>query len=216
MSVCDDVLSRVKIRDVYRALGGPDPRRTGRDTWRAPAFWRSGDGFNVSGDDARGIFHDFVDDSGGGILDLVVRVRGGNRADALRWLADFAGVPFEDTPLAADDRERRAQERRELERALPDARHWRRAAVWMAESLLENLKAALFDANRPQPDTGEIAHVESMLASLRRKEGGELLAEFNWWLQHHPGLTASLVRSAKQRDAAERRALAAYLRGAAA
>ena len=198
--VTAEVLNRVKISDVYQALGGPKLRKM-----RGPAFWRGGDGFNVSLEDSRGLWHDFTTDEGGGLLDLVVQVRGGNRADALRWLADLAGVPMDDTPLSPEDRERWAAERRELERDLPAARYWRRAAVNMGEELLDQLKTALLDPMLPQPEIGEIGHVENVLRSLQRVDGAGLVAEYRWWLEHHPGLTAAMVASAKRLERAQRR-----------
>jgi hypothetical protein len=201
-----DVLARVKISDVYAALGGPKLRKM-----RGPAFWRGGDGFNVSLDDGRGVWHDFTTDEGGGVLDLVVRVRGGNRADALRFVADLTGLPMDDTPLTPEDRERWAAERRELERELPTARYWRRAAVSMAEELLVSLKSALFDPTLPLPEVDEIGHVENMMRSLQQQDGAALVAEFGWWLQHHPGLTLAMVASVKRLERAQRRALLAYL-----
>jgi hypothetical protein len=207
----EDILSRVRISQVYQALTGVQPRGRG-DVWRAPAVWRKGDGFNVSLDDSRGVWHDFTTDDGGGILDLVVRVRGGTRADALRWCGDLAGVPLEDRTYSAEDRARWAQAQKELESELPTAEYWRRAAVSMTEDILDSLKAALFDPTLPRPDVGEIFRVESLLASLRRKDGAELIAEYHWWLERHPGMTAALVRAAKQRERAERRALSAFLR----
>jgi hypothetical protein len=199
-------LARFKISDVYAALGGPKLRKM-----RGPAFWRGGDGFNVSLDDGRGVWHDFTTDEGGGVLDLVVHVRGGNRADALRWCAGLAGIPLSDEPLSAEDRARWAKERRALERDLPTARCWRRAAVSMAEELLVSLKSALFDPTLPQPEIDEIGHVENMMRSLQQQDGAALVAEFGWWLQHHPGLTVAMVASAKRLERAQRRALLAYL-----
>ena len=212
MSALQDVLSRVRIGDVYTALTGITPRRTG-DTWRGPAIWRGGDSpESVAGDDGRGVWHDFVTNDGGGLLDLVTRVRGGNRADALRWCSDLAGVPLEDKPLSPADRLRWAAERRDIERDLPTARHWQRAVVALTEELLDTLKTALFDPMLPQPEIGEIFHVENLLASLRRKDGAALVAEYRWWLECYPGITAGLVRSAKQRERAARRAVLEYLR----
>jgi len=201
-----EVLNRLKISDVYQALGGPKLRHN-----RGPAFWRGGDGFNVSLEDPRGVWHDFTTDEGGGVLDLVVQVRGGNRADALRWLADLAGVRMDDTPLSPGDRERWMAERRALERDLPAARYWRRAAGNMAEELLDSLKAALVDPMLPQPDIGEIGHVENMLRSLQRIDGAALVGDFRWWLSRFPGMTAVMVRAGKRREEAQRRALLAYL-----
>jgi hypothetical protein len=211
-STAADVLSRVKISEVYHAATGIKPRRTGRDTWRALATWRGGDGRDsVSGDDSRGVWHDFPTGDGGGILDLVVRVRGGSRQDALRWCADLAGVPMDDTPLSAADRARWAAERRELERSLPTAHYWQRAAVALTEELLDSLKLALFDMTQPQPGTDEVFEVENRLASLRRKDGAALVEEYQRWLEQRPGLTAGLVRVAKRREQEQRRALEIYV-----
>jgi hypothetical protein len=207
-----DILSRVKISQVYKALTGIEPRRTGLDTRRGPATWRGGDGHNVAMDDSRGVWHDFRDDSGGGVLDLIVRVRGGSRSDALRWLADFVGVHLTDYPLPPADRARRAQDRAELERTLPTAQHWRRAAVEITEELLSALKAALSDRSMEPIIPGEIASVHHFLQSLQGLDGASLMAQYQWWAEHHPGLTAALVRAAQTRERAERRALLRYLR----
>src|SRR5262245_1238259 len=111
-----EVLSRVRLSEVYTALTGIPPRRTGRDIWRAAAKYRGGDSpDSVAGDDSRGVWHDFVTDDGGGILDLIQRIRGGSRADALRRCADLAGVPLRDRPLSREDRARWAVERHALE-----------------------------------------------------------------------------------------------------
>ena len=66
----NQVLDRVPISQIYRALGGPKLRGT-----RGPAFWRRGDGLNVSLNDSRSCWRDFKASEGGGVLDLVQRVR---------------------------------------------------------------------------------------------------------------------------------------------
>jgi hypothetical protein len=78
-------------------------------------MWRGGDGFNVSLNDTRSVWHDFTTDEGGGVLDLVARIRGGDRQDALRWLAAFAGIRLDQS--AADRRGSRS-----LGHALPGSR----------------------------------------------------------------------------------------------
>ena len=203
MRSTEEILNRLRISEVYASLGGPKLRGK-----RGQAFWRKGDGFNVSLDDARGVWHDFTSGDGGGVLDLIVRARGGNRADALRWCADLAGVPLEDKPLSPAEREAWSRERRDLERALPAARYWQRAALSMMEELLDSLKLALADS----PATGEVADVERTLASLRRRDGALLIAEYQWWLEKHPGMTAALVLAAQRRERAQRRAVLAYFR----
>ena len=87
-----EILARVKISEVYYALTGKQPRRVGSDAWRGAAVWRGGDGLNVSLNDTLNVWHDFTANEGGGVLDLVVRIRGCSRQDALRWLADFTGI----------------------------------------------------------------------------------------------------------------------------
>ena len=202
-----DVLACVKISEVYRALGGPELRGM-----RGPAFWRGGDGLNVSLDDARGVWHDFRDDSGGGVLDLIIQARGGTRADALRWVADLVGIPLDDHPLSPKDRARWAAERRELERNLPEARLWRRAAIEMSEQLLDVMKAAFFGGPSDQIDFDGIRNTTKLLSRLRRIDGPELVTEFRSWMESHPGLTAGMVRAERAREQAEWRALSTYLR----
>ena len=208
-------MAGVQVSAVYQALTGVKPRRTGKDTCRAPATWRGGDGNNVSLDDSRGVWHDFVTNEGGGVLDLVIRVRGGNRADALRWCADLAGMPMDDTPLSAAERARWARERREIERDMPAARYWRRAAVTLGEETLVNLKAALFDPTLPRPEIGEIADITQQVARWGRLDGAELVSEYRGWREREPGLTAGMVHVARLREKAEVRALLRYMEATA-
>jgi hypothetical protein len=207
-----DVLAQVEISGVCRELTGVEPRRCGVGKYRAVATWRGGDGYSVSLDDSKGVWHDPVSDEGGGILDLVKLIRGGNRAEALRWCADLAGIPLDDKPFSAEDRARWAAERRDLERELPDARHWRRAAVSMAQELLDSLKAGLVDPTLPQPGIGELGNLTALLWRLRRIDGAALLAEYAWWRERYPGMTALMIRAAKACGQADRRALMEYLR----
>jgi len=206
MSATTDVLGCVKISEVYQALGGPELRGM-----RGPAFWRDGDGLNVSMDDSRGIWHDFTTGDGGGVLDLVVKVRGGNRADALRWAADLAGVPLDDKPLSAEDCARWAAERRELERDLPMARLWRRAAIDLSEELLDVLKAVFFTGPSDRIDFDGIRDTTRLLSTLQRIDGAALVAEYGWWRERYPGMTAAMVHAARRRAQIERTALEEYL-----
>lgn len=89
-SMLTELLGRVSITEVWMALGGESPRRG-----RSRAFWRNGDGLAVSLDDAKGVWYDFRDGVGGGILDLIQHVRGGTRSDAIRWLVAWAGMPLQ-------------------------------------------------------------------------------------------------------------------------
>ena len=202
-----DVLACVKISEVYRALGGPELRKM-----RGPAFWRDGDGLNISLDDSRGVWHEFVTEQGGGVLDLIIQARGGNRADALRWAADLVGIALDDKPLSAADRARWAAEQRELRRELPKARYWRRAAIEMSEQLLDVMKAAFFGGPSDQIDFDGIRDTTRLLARLQRIDGAELVAEFHSWMKSHPRLTSAMVQAARRRETAARRALVNFLR----
>jgi hypothetical protein len=210
--IVPDILSRVKISEVWRALGGPELRRTGSDAYRGSGWWRGGQGLNVSLNDAKNTYNDFVSGHGGGLFDLVVLVRGGTRADALRWLADLAGVPLDDKPLSAADRARWAAERREFERDLPEARYWRRAAVTLSEELLAVLKASFIDPTaEDRPSSSELQDLTFMLASLERMGDAALVAEYRTWAEREPQLTAGMVHAARLRERAEVRALLRYL-----
>lgn len=123
-----EIISRVCISDVWQALGGDPPKRG-----RARAFWRDGDGLNVSLSDDKDAWYDFRDNAGGGVLDLVQCVQKCSRQAALKWLADFAGIYLQDS--AWTDGERRDYgRRREL------AEHEARELVWWRDGLLEVLR----------------------------------------------------------------------------
>ena len=84
-----DIIARVRITQIVEALGGKVRHK------RCQAFWRKGDGWNVSLNDDKGTWFDHARGEGGGVLDLVQRIRGCDRKEALQWVADFAGVPLE-------------------------------------------------------------------------------------------------------------------------
>src|SRR5439155_18336422 len=81
---------------------------------RGIGFWRLGDGENIKLDDHTGTYFDFARGEGGGILALIQKVRECSKQEALRWLADMAGIPF------STDRRRRQD----------TAPIWMQAKVW--------------------------------------------------------------------------------------
>jgi hypothetical protein len=176
------------------------------------ASWRGGDGLNVALDDGRGVWYDFTTGEGGGILDLVSRIRGGSRQDALKWLADFAGVPLFEQSLSAEERAQLAEERQRRERDLSEARYWRRSAISMYEETLARMKTTFFTPGQEAVTVADLQGATVALAMLRSTGDDLLLAEFRWWIEHYPGMTAALIRSAKQLEAAEMRAITKYLR----
>lgn len=76
------------ITGVWNALGGP--RLHGR---RGIAWWRNGTHLSVSVDPARNLWYDHPTGSGGGNVALVQTVLQCDRAAAIGWLCDYAGVP---------------------------------------------------------------------------------------------------------------------------
>lgn len=201
-----EILSAVKISRVWQALGGPALRHG-----RGPAFWRGGDGLSVSVNDSKGVWHDHAGGDGGGVLSLVARVRGGDRQESLKWLADYAGVTLDESPLSTEDKAHWAAERRAIEVDLPPARLWRRWAVLLGDQILTDLKAAITNPTADRPRVGEIADWERRLARWGRLDGAELVAEYNSERAANEAMVAALVSAAKIQQAAEWRALQRFL-----
>jgi hypothetical protein len=173
-----DLISHVSISAVFCALGGEVPRHG-----RACAFWRKGDGLNVSLSDDKGCWHHFPTDEGGGVLDLIVRAKGGSRKDALGWLANFAGVKLDDAPMTQAEKRALAKRRAADIADLRQARLFANAAAIMAEQTLEDLGPC--DLQR--------APLTRLLATLRTDAGK--LATFRKWRTDRPRTAAALVRA---------------------
>lgn len=114
-----DLCARVQITAVARALGLP-VRHT-----RTVAVWRDGEHYSVALSDGKNVWHDHATGDGGGVLDLIERVRGGSRADALHWLADFAGEPLAERRWTAAERREWARRRAAAEREAGAVEAWR-------------------------------------------------------------------------------------------
>src|SRR5579862_9053160 len=100
----DRIILAQPITAVWQALGGEAPCRG-----RARAFYRNGDNPGaVSLSDEKGCWHDFVTGEGGGVLDVVQRVRGCTRGEALHWLAELHGLPLDRNHLSKAERRRYA------------------------------------------------------------------------------------------------------------
>lgn len=175
------------ISEIWMALGGEEPKHG-----RARAFWRKGDNpQSVSVSDAKGAWFDHRDGKGGGVLDLIQRVRGRTRSDALQWLADLNGVTVDSRPHR--DRATIAA----LRQILRKSSYFACAVRIMAEAALESL--ATEDPNR--------ATFTGLLVALRTSPRAEYMS----WRGHQPKLTAALVRAGQERDKRLQRGLAAYL-----
>jgi len=124
-----EIVAAGRISEVWAALGG-DPPKHGR----ARAFFREGNNSSaVSLNDAKGCWFDHRDGVGGGVLDLIQQVQGCDRGSALRWLAEFNGVPLEDQHMSAAERREHA---RRAQMAKQEAQY---LILWKG-TLLEALK----------------------------------------------------------------------------
>jgi hypothetical protein len=184
----DEILGRVKISDVYRALGGRIFHGRGQ------AFWRKGEGWNVALSDAKGTWYDHAAGAGGGILDLIIAVRGCSRSEAYTWLADFAGVPVTpgfkhspraDTGWAAD---------------LRYARWFAAAGEVLAESALAELP--FYHEER--------RGLTAFLAAIRGSDA-TLVDQYRDWRRRDPEYVAALCKAGRGSKARIARRLARFL-----
>jgi hypothetical protein len=182
-----EIIGGVSITDVFVGLGGDQPEHG-----RARAFWREGDNCQaVALNDSKGCWYDHRDNIGGGVLDLIRRVRGGTRADALEWLAELKGVSMDSRPLR--DRTSIAatwQHRRESDYFVGVARI-------MSETALESLA----------PEDPSRAIYTELLAALSTSP----LSEYTAWCEHQPQVAAALVRAGRSRQRRLQTALATFI-----
>lgn len=83
-----------RIDHVYELLGGEPLRRNrARAAWRPrPQNETAHEGWNVAFNVAQGVWFDHVEGIGGGVLDLIVRMRGGDQHSAAEWLSGELGI----------------------------------------------------------------------------------------------------------------------------
>jgi len=117
-----ELLDRASVTAVWAALGGP-PLRHGR----GQAWWRGGDGHNVSLHEGRGLWHDHAGGMGGGILDLIETALGCDRRAALKWLVAHLGTSLDKRPLSSGDRCDYAERRARAESVARELTAWRTA-----------------------------------------------------------------------------------------
>jgi hypothetical protein len=79
------------IGQVAKALLGPPNAHLSDDK-----LWRYGTHGSLSVDLTKNVWHDHETNRGGGVLDLIIRERGGDRAEALRWLNHRFGASYRD------------------------------------------------------------------------------------------------------------------------
>lgn len=178
-----DLAGRVRITEVWAALGGGTLRRN-----RGRAFWRDGDGYNVDLCDAKGTWNDFARGEGGGILDLIQRAQGGSRGEALTWLSCTMGLALGHVSEA--DRRRWAEAKR---RAALVAQL---AGAWLSERLreLEEEKAAAVDPNGGPWNTLALAAAAGEHHHLSTLDGAGVLKAWQAAREIDPAHTRELER----------------------
>jgi hypothetical protein len=174
-----DIIASTNITNVWLGLGGDPPKRG-----RARAFYRDGNNQQaVSLDDSKGAWFDYRDNTGGGVMDLIQRVLGCDRAGALRWLSSFTGLPLGDRPASRAER-RALMDRREREqREMRAAECFRIAAASIAEQTLDELPEAVPERYVPT----------QLLLDLRAAQGSALLAIYRDFRAREPRVTAAVV-----------------------
>lgn len=115
-------LEKASIEEVWNALGGGPLRSK-----RGRAFWRNGDGLNVSLNHESKTWRDFVSGEGGGILRLIEVATGKSRGEAAEWLIAFAGVS--DRPLSKREAMERSERRERAEVEADDLLGWRQRLI---------------------------------------------------------------------------------------
>jgi hypothetical protein len=182
-----DIIGAVSITDVFIGLGGDQPRNG-----HARAFWRDGDNPQaVSLNDVKGCWYDHRDHVGGGVLDLIRRVRGGTRSDALEWLAELNGVSVDSRPLRDRASITATQQHRR------ESAYFVGVARIMSETALESLA----------PEDPSRAIYTELLAALSTSP----LSEYTAWCEHQPQFAAALVRAGRSRQRRLQTALATFI-----
>jgi hypothetical protein len=99
-----------------------------------------------------------------------------------------------------------AKRRRDLERDLPSARQWRRAAEAMAQADLAAEKGKLFDPTSGPADTDLIERYTAFLRRLRAHGDAGLVEAYHTFRSESSKLAAALVRWSGQAEHAEHEA----------
>jgi hypothetical protein len=184
-----EIKRRADIRDVWTALGGGKLRGN-----RGQAFWRKGDGFSISLDVERGLWHDHRDGVGGDVVTLVRTVQQCGFLEAAEWLAAHTGVRVSKWIERQNDAD--TDWRSDLEAAT----WWSMAAIILADDALA--AAELGDPARYD--------LTALLARLRLGDA-VLVDEYRNWRKRHPQLTAAMTRAGQRSDARVQRRLALWL-----
>ena len=124
MASIDTLKESIDLRDLAAWLGMEKPDKSEKGNWLAS--WRSEKNASVSiFDDGKG-WYDHAEGAGGSCIDLVMKVRGIDIADAIKALHDFTGLPM-DEPEKKDPFRKKSKAEYIADRCLDNVepvRHW--------------------------------------------------------------------------------------------
>jgi hypothetical protein len=183
-----EIKRRALVTDVWAALGGPPIRNR-----RSRAWWRDGDKPSVAIYADEGRWRDWAANAHGDVIDLVRLVRQCSFADAVRWLADFAGID-----ISADPVRRNYKPDTGWRADLRDATYWAMAAKPLAEMALAEMPLYRM-AGEPATDPDRGPHTR--LLDVIRKGEMTCVEEFRQWRKGNPRLTAAMVRAGRFHNA---------------
>jgi hypothetical protein len=189
-------LSSLRILDVWRVLGGPEPRRE-----RVPAWWRGSRDLNVRVDAERGVFFDHVENRGGGVLALVETVLNCDRAAALAWLEEAGFISARTS--TRDQRREYARRKESASTAADDIVCWRDA---FAQDLNAR-KLAAMDAE----DDESLARAASLCNRIENGSPEDVIREFFRHRGADPVDVARLIELGRTRERDARRATAEFV-----
>ncbi len=182
-------LSQVRVLDVWRILGGPEPRHG-----RAPAWWRKSRDANVSFDIERNVFYDHVQNRGGGVLALVETALNCDRAEALAWLEGEGFI--EPRTLTHEQRCEYARRRGKASSAALDIERWRCAFI--------------VELNRRKPaavktgDDEALKHAASLCNVLENGSPADIVREFIRQRAGDPADVARFIALGEKRNYEDR------------
>ena len=184
MSAALEIIGHIRISNVWIALGGSTLRH-GRGT----AFWRNSCDYNVSVSDEKGVWYDFVSGTGGGMLDLIQHVRGVTRADALKFVAELAGITLDSLPLSMQEKRTHVENLRHAANIAQQCAWWVRAYG----QELEHTKASAYEHG----DWDTLAWSARELYQIQTAVPAALMDRFLKAMNADPERTASFVEAGR-------------------
>lgn len=188
-------LDSVQLLEVWRRLGGPEPRGD-----RVPAFWRGSRDCNVSLDPAHGRWFDFAQSRGGGVIALVMVVLDVGKRGALGWLIR-EGLLEPPKPRTAAEKDAYSLQRQAEELLIADAEDWYDALT----TELEVTKQALFVSGVTTKERLRAGCAARELYFLESLDGEAILRLFTASRRDDAARTSALVMEGRRLGEEQRR-----------